>query len=206
MRTYSIEDVKATLLRCAALTREIEDRLTEIDSLNGDGDLGVSMAKGMEAIEKTVSAFTGTSVSQLFLQCGMAFNRAAPSTMGTLIGMSFMSVGNAWKNVSEIGEAEIAALPSLMAEAIAKFGNAKPGDKTVLDALCPFAQTLKSEYEASGNFAGAYALAVEAAKAGMESTKGMQPRVGRARWLGERAIQNYDGGAVLCAYLLEKLQ
>ena len=73
-----IRDVEKTILRITERIVEIRDELTEMDSKLGDGDLGISMAKGADAVRRTVEAFAGEDMQTLFLQCAAALNKAAP--------------------------------------------------------------------------------------------------------------------------------
>ena len=203
---YAIQDVKAAIEKCADIVVSKKDALTEIDSMSGDGDLGVSMEKGVQTLCESIAGYTGTEIGMMLMQGGAAFNRAAPSTMGTLIGMGLASVGGSWKGKTQLEDADLVQGAKTFADAIARLGKAKRGDKTILDALYPFTDKLAESFAATGNFAQAYDEALADAKAGLEATKGMMASVGRARWLGERAMQTYDGGAMLCVYVLEGLR
>ena len=203
MAEYKIENVKEALIKIASVMKGQKDALTEIDSKNGDGDLGISMDKGADAIQSTVKACTSGDIGALLSQCGAAFNRSAPSTLGTLIGMSFMFLGKAWTGKEAVSEEDIAAMPGIVRDTIGRMGKAVPGDKTILDALDPFAKVLAEEYAGSGDLAGAWKKAADAAREGVEATKGMKAKVGRARWLGDRATGTADGGALLCSMVID---
>lgn len=203
---YAIEDVKATIEKCADIVVNKKDALTEIDSMSGDGDLGVSMEKGVLTLQECIADYAASEIGMMLMQGGAAFNRAAPSTMGTLVGMGLASMGGSWKGKTQLEDADLVQGVRTFADAIARLGKAKRGDKTILDALYPFVDKLEEYFAATGDFAQAYDKALEEARSGLEATKGMMASVGRARWLGERAMQTYDGGAMLCVYVLEGLR
>ena len=205
MLQFHINQVKAVLQSSVDIIQQKQDQLTEIDSIIGDGDLGISMGKGSEVIAKILPDYHAETIGPLFVQCGMAFNRAAPSTMGTLISMALVSLGHAWQERTALTEQDVVHAPRILADTIAKFGKAKPGNKTILDALYPFAETLETVYRETNDFTKAYDTATAAAQAGMEATKGMIATVGRARWIGARTQDVLDGGALLCVYLIEGL-
>jgi dihydroxyacetone kinase-like protein len=163
------------------------------------------MGKGSAAIANTLPEYHAEAIGPLLAQCGMAFNRAAPSTMGTLTSMALISLGHAWKEKTTLTEQDVVKAPRILADTIAKFGKAKQGNKTILDALYPFAETLETVYRETNDFAKAYDAAACAAQTGMEATKGMIATVGRARWIGARTQNVLDGGALLCVYLIEGL-
>lgn len=205
MRDITVDQVKQALRQCIEIIAACQDRLTEVDSATGDGDLGVSMVKGSAAMRDTLESEQPEAIGALLTRCATAFNRAAPSTMGTLVSMSLMALGMTWKDKSTLSEAELVSAPRIMADAIARFGKAQRGNKTILDALYPFADALEQAYASSGDFASAYREAVQAARDGLEATRGMKATVGRARWLGERASESVDGGALFCVCIVEGL-
>ncbi len=204
MNEYKTEQVREALLKIASVMKAQRDVLTEIDSKNGDGDLGISMGKGAEAIESTVENFGASEdIGALLSQCGAAFNRSAPSTLGTLIGMSFMFLGKEWAGKAGLSEEDIVRLPAIVRDTISRMGKANPGDKTILDALAPFAESLSEEYRNSADLAAAWKKAADEARNGMEATRSMKAKVGRARWLGDRATGTPDGGALLCSLVID---
>lgn len=79
------------------------------------------------------------------------------------------------------------------------------GDKTILDALVPFAETLEKLSADNVSFAQAWREAAAAAEKGMEGTKGMTAKTGRAKWLDGRNKEYPDGGAVLCVKVVQRL-
>jgi dihydroxyacetone kinase len=89
--------------------------------------------------------------------------------------------------------------------AIGELGGAKPGDRTMLDALHPAAEAFRTALEAGEAPGRAWALAVEAAEAGAAATAAMRPRLGRASYLGDRAIGAPDAGAAAAAIWLRAL-
>lgn len=205
MERYSIEDVKRLLLGICGTCVENQEILTELDSRLGDGDMGISMGNGARAIRQAVAALPPEEkdLTKLFMSCAMGFNRAAPSTLGTLLSFGMMAVGRRVEHAKVIEEDGVAALLWEFTETIAAKGKAKPGDKTILDALYPLAETLKRSYEACGSLQAAFREACEAAREGMEKTKGIKAKTGRASWLDTRNMEYPDAGAVLCVLVSE---
>jgi dihydroxyacetone kinase len=85
---------------------------------------------------------------------------------------------------------------------VKRLGKSDVGDKTLLDALVPFADALEANVAEGQDLAAAWASAAEKADEGAKSTKDMRPRVGRARPLAERSVGNPDPGAVSMALCL----
>ena len=119
--------------------------------------------------------------------------------MGTLVSSGIMAVAKAWKGKEQVGDAELAAIPRQFADAMMARGKAQVGDKTILDALVPMAEAVEAAFAENGDLAAAFAAGAEAAQKGAQATCGMLAKTGRARWIGERARENMDGGAALCA-------
>ena len=89
--------------------------------------------------------------------------------------------------------------------AIQSLGDAKPGDKTLLDTLIPAVNAFEASVEAGEDFSTALHKMAEAAEAGKESTREMVAKIGRASRLGERSRGHLDPGATSCCLLLRAL-
>ncbi len=181
------------------------DYLGELDGKSGDGDLGLSMKAAFDAIGKAADAYPGDDLGLLFMNTAMACNRAAPSTMGTLLSAGLMALAKAFKGQVELSEAELITLPRRFAEGIQSRGKAKLGDKTILDALLPYADALEATFAETEDLKSASLKAALAAETAAECTKGMVAQIGRAKWLGERANAFADGGATLWAIIARSL-
>lgn len=202
---YNVAFIKTWLGRlCKAVsTNKLE--LERLDSFSGDGDLGISMCKGTEATLIEVEKYTGTDIGGLFLNCALAFNNAAPSTMGTLISAGMMMLGKSCKGKECLSVQELLEFPQIIADAISKRGRAQEGDRTILDALCPFARTLKECYAQEQDCRKAMERAVTAAKDGIAKTADMVPKVGRSKWNASNAKGIVDAGASLCGIVVQAL-
>lgn len=202
---YTTEDIKNVLKYIADEMIAAKSQLTEIDSKLGDGDMGISMEKGAHALQAEIESNMGSDISRLFMQCAAAFNKAAPSTMGTLISTALMSIAKQCVGKEEITQKDVSGFPKIMAQAISARGKAKLGDKTVLDALIPFADTFENVFSQTGDIKEALRAGADSAHSGMEQTKGMLAKSGRAKWLAERNMEYPDGGAVLCDRVVKRL-
>lgn len=205
MLEYDILAVHRVLDRCIQVILEEKEELTDIDSHIGDGDMGTSMEKGALALKDAVDSYKGDFIGEMLICGGTSFNRAAPSTMGTLISMALVTVGQKWKQKSTLTPEDIVSAPRQLEGAISKFGKAKLGDKTILDALIPYCNVLELTFSQNGDLGDSLYQAALAAEQGAESTKGMKAKSGRARWLAERNCEYPDGGAVLCARIAMRL-
>ena len=125
--------------------------------------------------------------------------------MGTLLSSGIMTIAKTTKGKAGLEDSDVVGFPHLFAEGIMARGNAKVGDKTILDALVPMADVVEQVFASGSSLREAYLAGAEAARLGAESTCGMLAKVGRAHWIGERAKEHMDGGAALCAMLAKGL-
>lgn len=195
---YKIADIQKKMFEIADEAAKHVDLLAELDGLSGDGDLGETIGKlTKEVIKKSDEEFD--EVGALFMKTAMAMNKAAPSTLGTLLSSGVMALAKASKGKTELTDEDVVNFPRIFADAIKEKGHAEIGDKTILDALYPMAFAVEKEFEAAKDLKQAFKAGGHAAIEGAENTKGMIPKSGRAQWIGERVKDNLDGGAVLCA-------
>jgi len=197
------QELKPAMDAVRAKIDENKDYLTELDQQSGDGDLGVSMSSGFGAVCAFLAGSSETDLGRAFMKCSGAFNEAAPSTLGTILSVGLMGMAKALKGKPEASEAEMAAAFSAGLDQIMERAKSKPGDKTILDSLCPAAAAWKA---ASGGGRGAaLAAAAEAARSGSEATRGMKSVHGRAAYYGEKSVGLLDGGAVVGRLVFEGL-
>ena len=198
-------DMKNVILRLCDRIEEIRDELTDIDSKLGDGDMGISMSKGAQAVRAAVEGLESSDMKLLFLTSAQALNKAAPSTMGTILSSAILALAKYTAGKEALTEEEITAIPGVLTEAVMKRGKAQVGDKTILDAMVPYAQAIRTVYDQTKDLGQAKEMALTQARAGMESTKGMIAKTGRASWLGERNKECPDGGAWMFCRAVEIL-
>jgi len=204
--TIDASEVVSAIERVAARLIIVRDWLTELDAAMGDGDLGINMAKGATALGEYLAANEpGDDLGKFIAGAGMAFNRAAPSTMGTLIATALMRAGKAVRGAAQLDGPALSRMLQAADEGMQERGKAKPGDKTILDALHPAAGAFGEAIEGGENLAAAGDAMLVAARAGRDAVIPLQSKVGRASWVGERTIGKPDPGTVLFVQILETI-
>lgn len=196
---YQLKDVNRIIFKVADAIHEKRDYLGELDGKSGDGDLGISMEAAFGAIRETAGGYEGGQISEMMMKAAMNCNKAAPSTMGTLMSAGIMAIAKAAKGKDGFEDEDMVKLPRLFAQGIMARGKAKVGDKTILDALCPMADAVEEQFAKGKSLKEAYEAAADVAEKAAAATAGMRASAGRAKWLGERAAEYPDAGAVLCA-------
>lgn len=176
-----------------------ETELRDLDAALGDGDLGVTVAAGSQAVIAALEAMPDTATpSEIARTCAATFADANPSTMAALVAGGLLAGSKAWEGKDTLTVADAASFVKAAADSISKRGRAQVGDKTILDAIYPAAEALdNAESDAEG-----LDNAIQAAEKAVLETKDMQSMRGRASWLQERSIGLQDPGATAFWYLL----
>ncbi|MEM5318123.1 dihydroxyacetone kinase family protein [Paraburkholderia sp. JHI869] len=197
--------LKPALDAVAQALIENEALFTDLDSRAGDGDLGASMHRAAQAMLAVPQGLLGSPASAL-AALSTALHRAIAGSSGPFYATALLRASRTLGENAQPGARDWAAAIRGAAEAISELGGAKPGDRTMLDALVPAADALENALNSARSASEAWAQAVSAAETGAKSTAHMTPRAGRASYLGERAIGTPDGGAVVVACWLKALQ
>ncbi|MCF7940589.1 MAG: dihydroxyacetone kinase subunit L [Spirochaetia bacterium] len=200
METFEKQDLITIFSHLHEMAAAQRDHLIELDSVMGDGDLGLTMLAVFSAADQFVSTSEEDDLGTLLMKTGMVMAKAAPSTMGTLMATGFMRGGKAVKGATSLDRPAIAAFFTAFTEGIMDRGKSKPGEKTIIDALHPAAAALEQEHE---SLAQALAAARSAAYEGLEATKDMVAQHGRAAYYQERSRTTQDPGATIGALVVE---
>ena len=165
---------------------ENRDRLRDLDNVIGDGDLGLTMPKGFAgAAEAAREALADESdPGRIFAKAGMAINRHAPSTMGTLMATGFMRGGKAVSGRGKIDAAGFADFLHAFFAGVRERGKANPGEKTVLDAIKPAMEAATGM--AGNSLPEALAAALKAAEAGLEAARPWMSQHGKSAVFREK--------------------
>ena len=181
-----------------------EAELTELDSKAGDGDLGSSMKRAGEAV---LAMRNGAWVSpaDALAELAVTLRRAIAGSSGPFYATALLRAARRLGSDAAPAPASWADAFDAAVTAIAELGGAKPGERTMLDALRPAADAFALAVRAGKPLADAWSATVDAAQQGADATATMMPRVGRASYLGERAVGAPDGGAVATVCWLRAL-
>jgi triose/dihydroxyacetone kinase / FAD-AMP lyase (cyclizing) len=169
-----------------------EAELTELDRITGDGDLGVSMARAAKAVQGAVNSYPLNDISGTLKALAHTLGRELGGSSGPFYGVLFLRCANVLGRFRTTERAQWVQAIEEGCRAISELGGAKPGDRTMLDALYPFVNTWKQQREATPQAVWA---AVEAAAQGAAATAQMKPKLGRSSYLGDRVLGHPDPGA-----------
>jgi phosphoenolpyruvate---glycerone phosphotransferase subunit DhaL len=171
---------------------EHADELTSLDQAIGDGDHGLNMKRGFEAVLATLPGVADKSLPEMLKAIGMTLVMKVGGASGPLVGTFFMELGKALPE--QPARADIVAATDRAINAVKARGRSEAGQKTLLDVLVPVQAVLANGGDAS-------AIAAEAARAA-DRTAPMLAIRGRASFLGERSIGHMDPGSRSASLLI----
>jgi dihydroxyacetone kinase-like protein len=201
--TLNRADLTSVLIRAAGDMKGHVDQLRDLDAVMGDGDLGVTVAMGSDAMTAYLTALDETDIGKMLVKCGMNVNKVNPSTFGTLQASAFMGAGKTVLNKTEITVADLIAMGNGAIDGIKKRGKAEVGDKTMLDSLVPAVETFQRSLNEKEDLSEALKAAVSAAEAGMLATDHMKAKFGRGSWRPDGTVGKRDGGATAFYFMIE---
>jgi len=181
---------------------EQKDYLSELDGAIGDGDHGVNMAKCFRKIKAKLPASEGKDVGAILKDTGMVVLNSVGGAMGALYGTMFLRLAQEAAGKMEITLTDLVRMFKAAEKGIRELGKAEVGDKTLLDTVAPAVAALEKAEQEGKSLQDALSDFEQAAKKGMESTRDLMAKVGRASRLGERTIGHQDAGATSCYFIL----
>ena len=206
MKLYT-KDVTGILSSIATLLAGKKDALTELDSEIGDGDLGRTMASGFKAaLESFEGMDEGADLSAMITEAGLSMADRVPSTMGTLLSLGIIRAAREIKGSDSIdGTAFLSMLRAAVA-GIEERSKARPGDKTLLDALVPATEAFSGALANGGGFPQCIEAASAAAWSGVEASRPLKAVYGKAAAFGQSSIGKQDAGATAVAFVFDGIR
>lgn len=198
------DTIRRVMLGVAEALKNAEPQLTELDSVAGDGDLGASMVRGADALGRIAEQKFSTP-AKAFDALAFMLRREIAGSSGPFYAIALMRIARLIGGEEEPDADRWGLALEEAVSAVATTGGAKPGDRTMLDALVGASSTWAQARSTGCSGLDAFSAAAQGAKAGAEATSGMTPKVGRASYLGKRAIGHADAGATAVAVWMEAI-
>ena len=193
MDCLNTQQMKEMVLYVAQHMIENRDFLSEIDRKIGDGDHGIGISNGFEAVCKNLRQSRPASINDVFRIAGMSLLNSMGGASGVIFGVMFLS---AYKQKEVILCTDVETFGREMGnslDAVKLKGKANLGDKTMVDAFEPAVEAIRG---CTGNdFAITLKEAADAAYEGVQNTKKYAASVGRAKFLNQRSVGFQDAGA-----------
>jgi phosphoenolpyruvate---glycerone phosphotransferase subunit DhaL len=200
MESLDLDGVKRLLTAAADRVISHRDLLTKADQAIGDGDHGVAMERGFLAARRAIEARPSRTAGDVFKNVGMAILGQSGGASGAVFGTFFTEAAKALSQPTLDAADYEGALAAGLAGVQAR-GKAKPGDKTMVDALAAAVEAVRGV--AGSDLRTVAAAAARGARAGSEATKTMIASTGKAKTLGDRSVGHVDPGSITLSLVLE---
>ena len=207
MEKFTTEQLPELFAGVASMFAEKKEELCDMDAKMGDGDLGLTMDKGYGALPQLIKENTAPGdIGKTLMKAGMKMAGLVPSTMGTLMSSGVMEGGKALKGKTEFGAEELSVYLTAFAAGIKKRGKCELGDRTILDSVDAGAKSAAEAAAVGKTMEEVIEAACQGAAAGVEATKDMVPKFGKAAVFAAKAAGVADQGAVAGMYMIQGLK
>lgn len=205
MNTLTTQNVISLIDKMADIIIKNEVYFCELDSVAGDGDFGMSLAKGFKQLKAEYNEISKEDIGSFLKDTGMIITEYCGGASGPIWGSAFRAAAKSTKGKTEVDLDGLASMFEAAVAGVQKRGNAQLGDKTLLDALIPTTMTLRECADKDEDMMVAMVKGAEAARDGAEKTKSMVANKGRASYVGERSLQHPDAGAMALGIIFTDL-
>jgi dihydroxyacetone kinase len=205
MSGLTVQDMMKAIGHMADIIIENEVYFCELDSVAGDGDFGMSVSKGFKQLKAEWQELNTETVGGFLKDAGMVITEYCGGASGPIWGSAFRAAGKYTKDKESINLEEFGLMLDAAVAGIQKRGKAKLGDKTLLDALIPTTEAIKSCAREDITIHDAFVKGAEAARDGAEKTKSMVASMGRASYVGERSLDHPDAGAMALGIIFTEM-
>ncbi len=199
------ETVRQWIMIFTTLIEEEEQELTELDAAIGDGDHGVNMCRGMNAVAEKLDALDLADISGQMRVISMTLMSSVGGASGPLYGAFFLQASHATLHKLDLGLADLTSAMEAGYRGVVQLGKASVGDKTMVDALAAAVSSLRASCNHHEALPSAIQACRKAAQLAAEGTIPMIARKGRASYLGERSVGTQDPGATSASLLFDAL-
>ncbi|MFE5336553.1 dihydroxyacetone kinase family protein [Isoptericola sp. NPDC056573] len=199
--------VVRALHRAQEVLHGAEDELGALDAVAGDGDHGRGMCRGVDAaVEAADEALAaGADAPSVLRRAADRWADRAGGTSGALWGVGLLALADRLPAGGTLTGAHVVDGVRAARDEVCAVGGARPGDKTLVDALDPAVAALAAAHGNGAAAPDAWRAAVRAARDGASSTKDITARRGRSRVLGDKSLGVADPGATSLALLLAEV-
>ena len=205
MESFSNRAGKAVVLAMVDAIQQNAAYLSEIDGAIGDGDHGINMNKGFTRAGQQIDGQDEGNLASGLNTLGDTLFTDIGGAMGPLYGSMFMDMAEQAQGKEDIDAATYGLMLEAALSAVRGLGEARVGDKTLLDTLVPAEGAFKAALAEGAGFSAALDAMIEAAYAGWQSTRDLVAKIGRASRLGERSRGHLDAGATSCYLILQAM-
>ncbi|HEX7198024.1 MAG TPA: dihydroxyacetone kinase subunit DhaL [Dongiaceae bacterium] len=197
--------LRSCVIAAAEAVEANRDELCRLDAAAGDGDHGLTMALAARAVRQALAASPDAAGPELLADVALAMSSVGGAA-GPIYSAGLLAIVDVLRRSSaerSLTVAQLLVCAEAAESAISALGHAKPGDKTILDALDPAVRALRQAQTSDADIRDALKAATAAAREGAASSAELIATVGRASRLGERSRGLADPGASSLALIIE---
>jgi dihydroxyacetone kinase phosphoprotein-dependent L subunit len=203
MTDISQAQIERAIQTTAKTVLKNESYFSDLDGLAGDGDFGTSLATGFRVIQNDWDTIDKADIGTMLLKISMLVSKHVGGSSGPIWGTGFMKAALLSRGKTSVTLQELSDMVNNAIEGIMARGGAKLGDKTLLDALIPVNEVLKSHAASGSDLGTTLKDAAAAADKAIDETRHLEARRGRASQVGERSGNTPDPGIVAIATILQ---
>lgn len=189
------------LNKISNVIEENKNYLSELDAAIGDGDHGINMNKGFNAVKEKLRGDNGNDIGDILKKTGMALVSNVGGASGPLYGTAFMKAAVEVNGKADLDIEDFIKILEAALGGVKMRGKAERGEKTMIDAIAPAIDAMKEALKAGLKPIDILKASKDAAIQGVEYTKSIIATKGRASYLGQRSIGHQDAGAT-SSYLI----
>lgn len=206
MRTeFSNQEGSQIVDRIIATIKRNKEYLSEVDSHGGDGDHGINMNKGFTFARQELDELPSYTMSDGLKVISHVLVNKIGGSMGPLYGSFFRGLSVASRKSETITNELMLEMLKKAYKNLSDLTDAKVGDKSLIDVLAPTVETYEKTLNAGGSFNECLSQSLTAAQSGLEATKEIPAKIGRASRIGDRSIGFQDAGATSCCLIIEAM-
>ena len=202
MSEISQAQIERAIQTTADTVLKNESYFSDLDGLAGDGDFGTSLASGYRVIKNDWDTIDKSDIGTMLLKISMMVSKHVGGSSGPIWGTGFMKAAMPSRGKTSVTLQELADMLGASIDGIMARGGAKLGDKTLLDAVIPVHEVIKSHAAGDNDLGATLKDAADAAERAIGETKSLVAHRGRASQVGERSANTPDPGIVAIATIL----
>jgi dihydroxyacetone kinase/dihydroxyacetone kinase-like protein len=206
MAHTSLETTELIVRTMGEVALENRKYFSELDGVVGDGDFGISLATGFEAVTGTKwDNLNRTNPGTFLKDVAQTFMGSVGGVTGSIWGTAFLRAGVKAGDKQDLTSEDVIEMLRSAIEGMKKRGKSDLGDKTLLDAFIPATEEFEKALQNGGTTLDALKSAAQVARQQTEEIKPWVAKCGRASYTGDRSKDTYDAGSIAIAVMAEKL-
>jgi dihydroxyacetone kinase phosphoprotein-dependent L subunit len=198
-----VKEIKEMFIALSDEMVNKQDELCKLDSYVGDGDHGITVARGFKEVKNVLLKKDFTLPKEIFKNVGDTLALSMGGAIGPILGSLFNAGYKQFSESLDYDVPEFAFVFEKGLDRIQLIGGAKVGDRTMVDAISPAVESMKNSVLLRDSLKTCFSKAALAAQKGKEGTKDLVAKKGRAKFLQSKSKGYVDAGATTSYYIIK---